>query len=112
MYAISVEFWLTPSDAVLGRYLIAESMPDRERKRIGRFVVTDHRNFDPEWVVCANCGKRLASVNEEGIEPSAEALINANAIAWPNFGWFCSPDCEKAYAAEFGVWCSQRETRR
>lgn len=84
-------------------------MPERTRERIGPFVETTARNLDPDHVVCANCGKQLASVGTDGIDPSPEALINAGAIAWPNFGWFCSAECEQAYSHEYQVSCSQRE---
>jgi hypothetical protein len=84
-------------------------MPQRARERIGPFVVTTARNLDPDHVVCAHCGKQLASIGTDAIDPSPEALISAGAIAWPNFGWFCSAECEQAYSREFHASCSQRE---
>ena len=84
-------------------------MPERARETIGPFVVTTNRNLDPDHVVCANCGKHLASVGTDASDPSPEALISAGAIAWPNFGWFCSGECEQAYSREFQGSCSHRE---
>jgi hypothetical protein len=84
-------------------------MPDRERERIGPFVVTTARNLDPEAIICAQCGKRLAIANGELSVPSPEELIKNGAVAWPNFGWFCSVECERAYSEEFHVSCAERE---
>jgi hypothetical protein len=84
-------------------------MPDRERERIGPFVVTTARNLDPESIICANCGKSLARANGELWLPSPEELITSGAIAWPNFGWFCSVECERAFSQEFRVSCAERE---
>lgn len=84
-------------------------MPERARERIGPFVLTTARNHDSEHVACANCGKHLASVGTDAVDPSPDALMSAGAIAWPNFGWFCSAGCEQAYSREFQVSCSQRQ---
>lgn len=87
-------------------------MPDRDRERIGPFVVTAERNLDADWVTCANCNKRLASVSTHAIDPKPEALIEAGAVAWPNLGWFCSVECEQAYSREFHTSCAQREAKK
>jgi hypothetical protein len=85
-------------------------MPPREPERIGPFVVSP-KALDPSAVRCANCDKKLADVFEDRIEPSFEALIGAGAVAWPNFGWFCSVACERDYGFRFHVSCAQREAK-
>jgi len=79
-------------------------MAKRQRERIGPFVITGAENLDSNFIVCAKCEKKLARVEPEGAVPSCEQLLDAGAVAWSNFGWFCSVICESAYAQEFGVW--------
>lgn len=87
-------------------------MPDRAGERIGTFVITSARNLDPESVVCANCGKWLAALGTHAIDPSPETLFKAGAVAWPNFGWFCSLECERIHSQAFHLSCVQRQAAR
>src|ERR1700731_4107458 len=77
----------------------------RERERIGPFVVTGKDNLSPLGIICANCQKQLAIHDKaaDGHIPSIEEILGSGAVAWSNFGWFCSSGCEDAYAKEFNV---------
>ena len=78
---------------------------NRERERIGPFVVTDMANLSPNGIVCAYCDKQLSTLDRAADEhtPSPEELTSAGAVAVPNFGWFCCQECGQAYEAELGV---------
>jgi hypothetical protein len=79
-------------------------MSQRKREKIGPFVVTGHDNVELNLIICANCEKKLAEIDQDRFVPSCEQLLDAGAVAWPNFGWFCSAECEANYGREFGVW--------
>jgi hypothetical protein len=78
---------------------------ERERERIGRFVVTKAENLDPDFVVCANCKRQLAVHDREGdrIVPGPQELVSSGAVPVPNFGWFCSQICGDQYLEEFDI---------
>jgi hypothetical protein len=80
-------------------------MPSKKRERHGPFVVTGPEHLSPAGIICANCENQLTVFHRDigRHVPSCEELIEAGAIAWPNFGWFCSSACEDAYAKEYGV---------
>lgn len=90
------------------RYNAITFMLERAREKIGPFIVSAASNLESNHVVCTNCSERLASVRADGIEPSPEILISQGAVAWPNFGWFCSRACEDKYSREFQVSCAER----
>lgn len=78
---------------------------NRERERIGQFVVTGEANLDPEFVFCSNCRKQLAAHDRENdrIVPGPEDLMQSGAVPVPKFGWFCSQECGDRYSEEFGI---------
>jgi hypothetical protein len=80
-------------------------MPEQKRERIGDFVITGPENLDANHVICAKCGKKLAQLDHEQghIVPTCEELVEGGSVAWPNFGWFCSPECEALYVKQYGV---------
>ena len=82
-----------------------------EPQRIRHLVVTRANDLDPSSVRCALCDRKLADIFEDRIEPSCEALIKDGAVAWPNFGWFCSVGCERDYGAPFNLSCAEREAK-
>ena len=86
-------------------------MVDRERERIGSFVITKQSNLSEEGIVCASCGKLLSKIDwaSDTQDLSCEQLHASGAVAVPNFGWFCGQACGDAYSAEFGVRFQRNE---
>jgi hypothetical protein len=89
-------------------------MAPREPERVGPLVVTRAASLDPDSVRCANCDKKLAVLlkEEDRIEPSFDELLESGAVAWPNFGWFCSVGWERDYGEKFHLSCAQREAKQ
>ena len=74
--------------------------------------MTRAKTLDPSAVRCANCDKKLADIFDDRIEPSADALIEAGAVTWPNFGWFCSVECERDYGETHHLSCAERGAKK
>lgn len=81
------------------------TMPNRERERIGPFVVTGESNLSPDGIICAQCQKLLSTYDtaSDTHTPSAEMLLSQGSVPIPNFGWFCSQACAIAYETEFNL---------
>jgi hypothetical protein len=80
-------------------------MPEKERERIGQFVITRQNNVSSDGITCAQCQKVLSHLDtaKDLHTPSPEELFREGAVPIPNFGWLCSQACAVAYEAEFGV---------
>jgi hypothetical protein len=63
-------------------------------------------------IVCATCGKRLATHNTstDKHSPSPEQLLLSGAVPVPNFGWFCSQTCGNEFEKRNGQILFQRDT--
>lgn len=79
--------------------------PNRERGRIGPFVVTGESDLSPEGIICAQCQKLLSKIDaaSDTHTPSPEELLSQSSVPIPNFGWFCSQACAVAYESEFNL---------
>jgi len=80
-------------------------VPDRERERVGPFVVTSESNLSADGIICAQCQKVLSAfdLGSDSHMPSPEELLLQGAVPIPNFGWFCSQACAVAYESAFNV---------
>jgi hypothetical protein len=70
-----------------------------------KIVVTKAADLDPRGIACRQCVKLLSRFNKasDTHTPTVEELLQAGAIAVPNFGWFCGQVCGDEYGREHGV---------
>jgi hypothetical protein len=80
-------------------------MAKEEREKIGPFIVTSWENLNPSGITCAMCKKMLSHYDAvtDKHTPSGEELLKSSAVPVPNFGWFCSQECGKAYEEKYGI---------
>jgi len=56
-----------------------------------------------EFVNCSQCGKVIAELQDDGMNPKAEDCYKSGNVPVPNFGWFCSQECAVEYEKSHDV---------
>lgn len=56
-----------------------------------------------EYVKCKNCGKVMAELTEEGMEPKAEDCYNMGNVPVPNMGWLCNQKCVNEFEKKYEI---------
>lgn len=67
-------------------------------KNIQMKIVVTEIDDDYNLVECANCRKILSEITNDILSPIAEEMFANGNVPIPNFGWFCSQTCGKAYS--------------
>ncbi|SIT24808.1 hypothetical protein SAMN05421788_106193 [Filimonas lacunae] len=64
---------------------------------------SSENHSDNESIICSCCGKWIASVKENDMQPDAQACYEAGNVPVPNLGWFCSQHCAITFEQVQGV---------